>query len=358
VGVYLAGPRLFQFSRNVRSDHPERSIACDTMHYAPGTNRVFFFGPSVITLKRDTTIIRTSRGTFDTTNDRALFSRRSSVDTKGRLLEGDSLDYDKRRGIGRAWGHVVLTDTAADMITRGDHGTYTEVTDEAIVTGRAELIFILDRDSLHLHADSLMARPDSSGGARRITARRGVRFFKNDLQGSCDTLVYSEADSLIRMFHRPVLWSGDDQITGRHLRIQLREGAIHRLYAEQDCFLMSQVDSSHFDQVTGIGMTGFFINNALVRLLVEGNARTIYFAQEGRTEQERRITAVNRADCSRIAVGMRDGTANTITFMEQPDATLYPLDQVPAEELRMQGADWRASERPSDRMDIFRRPQE
>jgi hypothetical protein len=105
-------------------------------------------------------------------------------------------------------------------------------------------------------------------------------------------------------------------------------------------------------------MTGFFINNALVRLLVEGNARTIYFAQEGRTEQERRITAVNRADCSRIAVGMRDGEANTITFMEQPDATLYPLEQVPAEELRMQGADWRASERPSDRMDIFRRPQE
>jgi lipopolysaccharide export system protein LptA len=358
VGVYLAGQRLFQFSRNVRSDHPERSIACDTMHYAPGTNRVFFFGPSVITLKRDTTIIRTSRGTFDTANDRALFSRRSSVDTKGRLLEGDSLDYDKRRGMGRAWGHVVLTDTAADMVTRGDHGTYTEVTDEAIVTGRAELIFILDRDSLHLHADSLVARPDSSGGPRRITARRGVRFFKNDLQGSCDTLVYSEADSLIRMFHRPVLWSGDDQITGRHLRIQLRDGAIHRLFAEQDCFLMGQVDSTHFDQVTGIGMTGFFINNALVRLLVEGNARTIYFAQEGRTEQERRITAVNRADCSRIAVGMRDGEANTITFMEQPDATLYPLEQVPAEELRMQGADWRASERPSDRMDIFRRPQE
>jgi lipopolysaccharide export system protein LptA len=354
-GVYLAGPRLFQFSRNVRSDHPERTIACDTMHYAPGTNRVLFFGPSVITLKRDSTIIRTTRGTFDTANDRALFSRRSSVDTKGRLLEGDSLDYDKRRGVGRAWGHVVLTDTAADMITKGDHGTYAEGSDEAIVTGGAELIFLLDTDSLHLHADSLIARPDTSGGPRRVTARRGVRFFKNDLQGTCDTLIYSEADSLIRMFHRPVLWSGEDQITGRHLRIQLQDGAIHRLYAEQDCFLMSRVDSSHFDQVTGISMTGVFADNALHRLLVEGNARTIYFAQEGKPEEGRRITAVNRADCSRISVGMREGAANTITFMEQPDATLYPLDQVPPEELRMQGAEWREAERPADRLDIFRR---
>lgn len=353
VGVYLAGPRLFQFSRNVRSDHPERSIVCDTMHYASGGNRVYFFGPSVIIMKRDSTVIRTTRGTFDTANDRAVFSRRSSVDTKGRLLEGDSLDYDKRRGLGRAWGNVVLTDTAADMITRGHHGTYAEGTDEAIVTGQAELIFLLEQDSLHLHADSLIARPDSTGGPRRVTARRGVRFFKNDLQGTCDTLIYSEVDSLIRMFHRPVLWSGDDQITGRHLRILLRDGAIHRLFAEQDCFLMSQVDSSHYDQVTGTEMTGIFANNELKRLLVEGNARTIYFAQEGE-EAERRITAVNRADCSRIAVGMRDGEANTITFMEQPDATLYPLEQVPAEELRMQGADWRAEERPLDRADIFR----
>lgn len=355
VGVYLAGPRLFQFSRNVRSDHPERSIVCDTMHYAPGTSSVYFFGPSIITIKRDSTVICTTRGSFDTANDRALFSRRSSVATKGRLLEGDSLDYDKRRGMGRAWGQVQLTDTAADMITRGDHGTYAERGDEAIVTGRAELIFLLGEDSLFLHADSLIARPDSTGGPRRVTARRGVRFFKRDLQGTCDTLIYSEADSLIRMFHRPVLWSGEDQITGRHLRIQLRDGGVHRLYAEQDCFLMSQVDSSHYDQVTGTEMTGIFVNNTLHRMLVEGNARTIYFALEGETEEERRITAVNRADCSRIAVGMRDGEANTITFMEQPDATLYPLEQVPAEELRMQGSDWRASERPADRADIFRK---
>ncbi|MCU0319665.1 MAG: hypothetical protein MUE88_06260 [Flavobacteriales bacterium] len=354
VGVYLAGPRLLQFSRNVRSEHPERSIACDTMHYAPGTKKVFFFGPSTITMKRDSTVIRTTRGSFDTANDRALFSRRSSVDTKGRLLEGDSLDYDKRRGLGRAWGNVVLTDTAADMITRGQHGTYAERSDEAIVTGQAELLFLLDNDTLHLHADSLIARPDSADGPRRVTARRGVRFFKSDLQGTCDTLIYSEVDSLIRMFHRPVLWSGDDQIIGKHIRILLKDGGIHRLFAEQDCFLMSQVDSSHYDQVTGTEMTGIFADNELRRLLVEGNARTIYFALEGE-EAERRITAVNRADCSRIAVGMREGEANTITFMQQPDATLYPLEQVPVEELRMQGSDWRAAERPMDRADIFRR---
>ena len=352
VGTYLADQRLFQFSRNVRSEHPERVITCDTMHYATSTGMVRFFGPSEIRLIRDSTTILTTRGSYDTVNDRARFTRRSSVFTQGRLLQGDSLHYDKGTGIGDAWGHVSLNDTVSALVGRGQRGQYNELTQRSMITGDAELVFLLSKDSLFLHSDSLIALPDSSGTGRVITGRRGVRFFKTDLQGVCDTLVFSNVDSLIRMYHEPVLWTGADQITGDHIRITLKDGGIHRLHVVGNAFLMSQVDSVHFDQVTGTTMTGIFADSALRRLIAEGNSRTVYFALEekdGATE----VMAVNRADCSRIEVNMVEGQVNTVSFLDRPDAVLYPLAQVPPEELRMLGSDWRAAERPTDRASIF-----
>lgn len=355
VGLYLSDQRLFQFSRNVRSEHPERVITCDTMHYATTNGMVRFFGPSDIHLLRDSTTIHTTRGSYDTVNDRARFTRRSSVFTQGRLLQGDSIHYDKGTGVGDAWGHVSLNDTVSDLVGRGQRGQYNELTQRSVITGDAELVFLLGKDSLFLHSDSLIAVPDSSGTGRSITGRRGVRFFKTDLQGACDTLVFSNVDSLIRMYHEPVLWTGADQITGDHIRISLKNGGVHRLFVLGNAFLMSEVDSVHFDQVTGSTMTGIFTNNVLNRLIAEGNSRTVYFVMEEK-DGESQVMAVNRADCSRIEVSMVDSQVHTVSFLERPDAVLYPLEQVPPEELRMQGSTWRGSERPQDRDSIFLRP--
>jgi hypothetical protein len=123
---------------------------------------------------------------------------------------------------------------------------------------------------------------------------------------------------------------------------------------ENNAFLMSEVDSVNFDQVTGIHMTGFFADEELRRLLVEGNARTVYFAREEKNGETEYI-GMNRADCSRLTVLMEDGQISTVTFLDRPDAILYPMGKIPPEEKRMKGALWRIEERPMDRKDIFRK---
>ncbi|MBP6311908.1 MAG: hypothetical protein KA408_06555 [Flavobacteriales bacterium] len=348
VGLYLADTRSFIFSRNVLLDHPEHTITSDTMHYGTSSGIAEFFGPTQIL--QDSTIITTLRGTYDTRNERARFTKRSSILSGGRLLEGDSLHYDRPTGIGRAWGNVAVTDTASDMIVTGDEGFYDESNERSMITGHAELVILMDGDSLFLHGDSIFTVPDSAG--KRVLAHRNVRFFKSDMQGVCDTLIYSDADSLIRMFNAPVLWSGSDQITGDHIRIAMKDGQAHRLFVEDNAFLVSQADSVHFDQVAGTTMTGYFVNNELDRILTEGNARTVYFAREEKDGIES-IIGVNRADCSRISVKLAEGKVGTVTFMEQPDAILYPIDKAPTNELRMEGSDWRDDERPMDRQAIF-----
>lgn len=347
-GTYLTDTRRFIFSRHVVLAHPERTITGDTMHYVTSTGIAEFFGPTVISQEKVT--IHTQRGLYDTRQELARFSRRSVIEDEGRTLEGDSLHYDRKSGQGLAWGHVVVTDTASDMVVRGDHGRYNEITERAVITGHAELELWMGEDTLFLHGDTLFTTPDSAG--KRVQAHRRVRFFRSDMQGTCDTLIFSERDSLIRLFHDPVLWSGTDQITGDHIRIALRNGKAEKLYVENSAFLVSEVDSIHYDQVTGTDMTGFFGDEGLRSLLVEGNARTVYFAEEVKDGKEE-IMGVNRADCSRIRVELKDGKVNTVTFLDRPDAILYPLEKVPPEELRMKGSEWRSDERPTSRAAIF-----
>jgi hypothetical protein len=178
-----------------------------------------------------------------------------------------------------------------------------------------------------------------------------VRFYKRDLQGACDTLLYSDADSLLRMRSRPVLWSGNDQITGDSIRIALRNGHPHRLLVERNAFLLGRADSTRYDQVAGLRMTGWFANDELDRLEVEGNARTAYHASEDK-DGTQRIFGLNRADCSRIRVRLREGRIIAVTFLDKPDAVLYPIDQIPEEERTLQGIMDRFAERPSDRSAI------
>jgi lipopolysaccharide export system protein LptA len=360
-GTYISDQRLFIFSKRVRVYHPERIIRSDTMHYSTHTGIARFFGPSTITMLKDSSVITTRRGTYDTQNELARFTRRSSISSKKGLMEGDSLHYDRNTGIGLAWGNVVVSDTASGMVARGAFGRHDDQRERSMITGRAEMQLRMGADTLYLHADTLLTRTieatDSLGHTRtgkRIKAFHGVRFFKEDMQGVCDTLVYNELDSLIRMFHLPAIWSGQDQITGDHIRILLRDGKADRLYVENNAFLMSEVDSVNFDQVTGIHMTGFFADEELRRLLVEGNARTVYFAREEKNGETEYI-GMNRADCSRLTVLMEDGQISTVTFLDRPDAILYPMGKIPPEEKRMKGALWRIEERPMDRKDIFRK---
>ncbi len=360
-GTYFADLHRFVFSRNVRLEHPERLILSDTMHYATGTGITEFFGPTEIQQHTDSTLIRTLRGTFDTRTGLARFTRRSSILSKGRLLEGDTLHYDQHSGTGLAWGNVSVTDTANKVLARGRTGRYDEIHDRSMITGHAELILMMDGDSLFLHGDSLFTTrvvlQDSHGGSREamiIKAYRNVRFYKSDMQGACDTLVYSAPDSLIRMFHQPVLWTEADQITGDHIRIALREGKPHQLHVEGNAFLLSAVDTVLLDQVAGSTMTGYFQDEALRRIIAEGNGRTVYFAREEKNGMEELI-GMNKAECSRISVELEDGQVNTVTFLDRPDAILYPMNKIPDKELRMEGAVWRMDERPRDRQDIFRR---
>lgn len=349
-GAYFTDGRKFIFSDSVRLTHPERTIEADTLHYTTSTGLAEFFGPTHIT--QGNTRMYCEQGSYNTRTGKGRFTKAARIFSEGQMLTGDTLHYDRNTGEGAGWGHVTITDTVNDLLVRGQLGTHNQVEGRSMVTGRAEMVMIMGKDSLFLHADTLFASQDSMG-QRHVDARRNVRFFKSDLQGVCDTMTYVGADSLITLRGQPFIWSKTDQISGDTVRIKLRDGRAESLLVEGGAFMISEVDGIHFDQVTGTNMIGNFHNDELTQLIAEGNSRTVYFARETKDSVEQ-VTGVNRADCSRITVGLDSGKVSTVSFITQPAATLYPLDKAPVEEMRLEGFQWNAAARPKDREDIFR----
>jgi lipopolysaccharide export system protein LptA len=352
-GAYSAAQHRFVFSEDVRLENPERTVEGDTLHYVTTTGIAEFFGPTRITQGR--TVMWCERGTYDTRSGNGRFTKGGRVIDQGQELQGDTLDYDGATGIGVAHGHVAVIDTANDMTVRGGVGRHEVRSGKAFVTRDAELVMDMSGDTLFLHADTLFASKDSNE-ARVVIARRGVRFYKSDMQGVCDTMVYTGQDSLIQLIGGPFLWSRTDQIKGDSVSITLRDGRPHRLRAVGDALLVSEADTAHFDQVAGTRMTGHFREDKLAKLEVEGNCRTIYFAREEQPDSTLKIIGVNRADCSRLNVDLDTaGQVVGLTFITKPDAVLYPLSKAPADALRLKGFVWNAASRPVDRADIFRR---
>lgn len=350
-GTYLVWEHLFQFSGNVRLEHPDRTITADTLHYVTTTGMARFFGPTHIV--QGSTRLYCERGYYDTRAEQGTFTQAGRIISEGTEITGDSLLYDRQTGVGQGWGHVTMIDTANGILVSGAIGKHMMEEGRTIITGQAELQMLMGKDTLFLHADTLFGFQDSIAG-RRLVARRNVRFFKSDLQGVCDSMSYAQQDSMMFLRGGPFLWSDKDQINGDSIRLKLKDGKADRLLIEGDAFLITQVDSIHFDQVTGTTLTGFFRDDQLASMIAEGNARTAYFARETKEGVER-VTGLNRADCSRILITLDSGQVSTITFITQPDAVLYPLGMAPDEELRLNGFKWNSDARPVDRADIFRK---
>ena len=96
--------------------------------------------------------------------------------------------------------------------------------DRALLTDSAMFIYITEDDSAFVHADTLRTMPDSAGN-RQLKAYHSVRLFKSNLQGICDSLFYTTSDSILKLYDKPVLWSGGNQLSAEYIEIWTKEQA-------------------------------------------------------------------------------------------------------------------------------------
>ena len=110
-------------------------------------------------------------------------------------------------------------------------------------------------------------------------------------------------------------------------------------------------DTLQFNQIKGKNMKGYFRDNKIYKIYVSGNAQTIYYAY---TDNNTAILGANRADCSYMIIFIVENKINSITFLQKPDATLFPIKEVKPLEFLLGGFHWHERERPRTVEDIFK----
>lgn len=364
IGIYNSAAKEMYFKTDVVLTNPRYVMRTDTMNYNTFSHTAFFLGPTTITSKEN--FIYCERGFYNTEKEISGFTNNAFIKTQTQKLRGDSIGYNRKTGQGKAFENVSISDSVNSILITGKYAEHNEITERSLVTGRAEMIQVFTTDSLFLHADTLYAiadtleQKDSTQKQKRtLFAFHNVKFFKTDLQGRCDSLVYSFRDSAIHLFNAPILWSNANQMTADSMTLHTAFGKISHVFMKDNAFIVSLADSANFDnndsarftQIRGRDLTGYFNDNKLYKIFVEGNGQTIYYAKN----KQEKLTGVNRADCSDIYITVEENKVKEISLVNNPDATFYPLHDLLPRELRLKGFVWRPQLRPENREAIFRK---
>ncbi len=351
LGFYYSDNKDFFFNDSVVLVNMDYTILTDSMIYNTASEISKFFGPTVIVSKEN--FIYTEKGWYNTKKNIAEFSKKSLLKNKGQVLVGDSIFYNRGLGLGLAYRNVTIFDSARNTIVKGGFIRYDQKNQYSLATINAQMIQIDDeKDSLYLHADTLVGTFDTiTEKAKVMYAFHKVKFYRDDLQGMCDSLVYNYADSTIQMFKNPIIWTEEKQLTADTVVLLLSNSQLDKMILRRSCFLIGTDDTLHnrFNQVKGVNMVGLFKNGFLKKIKVYNNAETIYFMREANGMK----TGTNKAISTNMDIEIQDNKIFSISFLDKPVATLYPDKELSGKDLLLKDFEWLEKYRPKTKLGIF-----
>lgn len=347
-GQYNTKTKEAWFKNDVKLVNSDFVMTNEQLFYNTGTEIANIVSATKIV--SDSGQIHTSKGWYNTRTEQSHLLNRSYVNTKNRHLVADTLDYNSQSGIGIGFGRVVLIDTLNQVIIRSDYGYSDEKKAYSLMAKNALLIEHSSKDTLYLHADTLMTNEDSI--YRQVRAFYGVRIFRSDLQGVCDSLFYSTKDSVLRLFENPILWSEQQQVTGKSMELYTRNNKPQTLKVDGSALVVAFSADSLYNQSSGRDLVAVFdsIGKEIVRVDINGNAETIYLP----AEKNGVVTGLNRLEGSSLTMFRKDGELEKLMVWPSPKGTFYPLEKLPPEKRYLDQFQWYENIRPLDPADVFR----
>lgn len=390
---------------NDKSYSPRAILYSDTLFYNFTTSEANIVGPSRIVT--DTVTVNTTLGFFNTSTQKSRLYLYSTITSPGRFATADSIYYDGLAGVGDGWGEIELVDTIQSMKLTGEYMHYIDDPQSVMVTEKALAIEYSDNDTLYLHGDTLRAftiiRPDSIpyyiydtlsvveysvdsipfdtikidsvrmfrpylDTLRYMTAYYGVRYFRNDMQGVCDSLHYSVRDSMATFTGDPVMWNESYQITGDTIfafidqNKKIKRAEIHNaafLVQEKDTFTMHEIGPKNkitntltraYDQIKGKDLTCYFDSAKIRQMDMSGNVQVIYYP----LESDGGMTGLNQIIGSYLSVWFLDQKMDKLKIWPNPIGSLTPIQLVQPDILTLEGFRWMDYLRPKNANDVFR----
>ena len=352
-----------------------KTIRYNTQTEATQLEGKAFYKDTAKTVDADTIRYETKSGNYVTRG-------RTQIENNKQFIEADAIDYDKKDSIGVATGNVIWRDTANKTTLTCARMEYAQERDYIKASGnRPILASLVDKDTLWLRADTIISykhltptvltwdsdtlvsklstnnesqdslkqrtitKPDS---ARTLLAYHHVRMYKKKFQSVCDSLSYSERDSIFKLFVNPFVWSDTAQLKGDTIHLLEKNKHVDRVLLKQNASIINSTDEKFFNEITGRNITAFFVKDSLDHLRVIGNSESVYYVQD----EKNAYVSVNKIICSEIEVYFRRNKVDKIKFFKQPKATMFPMKQANHEALKLKNFIWETQSRPKNQYEL------
>ncbi len=181
-----------------------------------------------------------------------------------------------------------------------------------------------------------------------------VLIFSDSMQGKCDSVSYSQADSTIRMIYKPIAWSHLSQITGDTILLRMDDsGKMKSLFVPNNSFVVSQSGPEKaglFDQVQGQTLTAYFENNTINKLVVVPDAQAIYYTKDSRGA----YVGESEAKSERMKIYFEKQQIQRILFEKDITQIMTPLEKANLPEARLGRFSWQIDSRPKTKEELFK----
>lgn len=203
-------------------------------------------------------------------------------------------------------------------------------------------------DSLSVAADSVSVAVDTTKYGFAF-ARGNVKIFRRDIQVRCDSMHYSDLDSIARFYKDPVIWNEENrQYYSDSLAVLIKNGRVDRASLMSNAFVVTQEDSLLYDQIKSAEIMAFFDStSALKRFDALGGATAVFFLREND-----RLATVNKVESKMLSGNFVKGNIDRIYYYDSPKNDAYPVVQFPQQERYLKGFRWIPELRPTGKQDI------
>lgn len=364
--TYFLDTKMIDFVGNVKIDSPDYIVEGVNIKQNQNTKVAEFFGPTTITNRTNPkNRVYTERGTYKMNTKEAYLNKNSKIFYNDKILTGDDMYYNQLTGFGKATGNVTLDDPLERRYIKGGYGEIFEKKDSAMMTKSPYAVKILEKDSIYFASEKIISyqKPDSLDVTKKksfLRAFRKGRFYKSNAQGRADSIAFNETDGILHMYTKPVLWSGEKQVTGDKVEAYFNTETenIDSLKVIGNAFAISKVDSlnrkDEFNQVKGKLMTVYYEGNTIKEAKVIGNAQSIVYVDDEnqQTKQKERI-GITLSSCGIIGALFEEKALQIISCSIGATSDTYPMSMLEPSKRKFPDFNWNTRDRIRKWQDIL-----
>lgn len=351
-GLYYTKTDIAIAKKNVLLWNETYHVECDSLKYDAASKIAYFISRTHLT--SDEHIIHTSSGWYDTEHEISTLAQDVQLFSGSQSMFADSVYYDRVLRYGRGWHNATIIDTAKKYVIKGNYVEHHEEEGVSLATDSNLLILIDDnQDSLFLHSDTIMVYFDDEHELQWGRAYNRVKFYREDMQGACDSAALVREDSTLFLFYNPVVWTDSYQLTGDTIRYMALDSSNARIDLVRSGFIVGGLyENTEFDQIKGVNITGFIKDQNLYRVDVVGNAECVYYLQE----EDSTLIGINTSMTSEMRVFLDSNKIQQIRFYDSPDGKVYPDEQFEDKNRKLQDFRWLIDYRPMLIRDLYVNP--